>query len=80
MRSAIDKVISGELARFDSILLSPKHVEEYLELLGAKDLEDRDTNGWQMDNWSYWEVNGRRYCVQGEGYGGGVQFYEEEES
>lgn len=74
MRKGISDVINGESEFYDNKFLSPWHAIEFLRENGAKDLNKFDSNGWAHDNWSYYEINNKKYCISGAGYYGGIRF------
>jgi hypothetical protein len=69
----IDKVVVGNETEFVSDILSAHEIMEYLKEKYNFEQGDFDTNGWQMDFWIYCRVNGRKLCIEGSGYYGGIK-------
>lgn len=77
-KDKIQLVLDGKEKEVTSgTLISPHHVDEYLESLG---LSDRyiDTNGWDWDFWATYNYKGRKIVMAGSGWiNDGITIYEE---
>lgn len=69
----IQKVINGKIEEASSELLSPGHINEYLNSLGTHN-SDFESNGWEYDHWASWEIDGENYVLSGSGFYGGLAF------
>lgn len=83
MENGVRKVLSGELEKYESQLLSPSHYEDFLvDEMGAEAIDGPwdgyhiETNGWQWDYWIFWEYKDKKYILSGSGYYPGTTFEE----
>jgi hypothetical protein len=66
---AIDKLISEDLNDIKLYYVRPNGVIEYIKSLShTHDGFDSDTNGVSWDYCEYFNINGKRYCLAGDGY------------
>ena len=75
MKVGVDAVLRGRVEKFETTLVPPSAIIEYIESHGGKKHTLFETNGWDWDYWIYRihvEHGGKDYTVAGSGYYGGV--------
>ena len=69
IKTGVDSVITGEKDTVKLIGARPNDVIRYLvDNHGAEFPDVDDTNGWQWDYWFYFDINGKKYCLSGDGF------------
>jgi hypothetical protein len=76
MRAGIDNVVLGIQEEYRNDFLSPSDFEGYLRQKGIDTINDvdHDQNGWEMDNWHRYKIDGKKFTISGSGWFGGTSF------
>jgi hypothetical protein len=79
IKLGIEKVVNGESEEFQTSFGNKEEVDVVVESLGGKALKQYQTNGWELDWWEKYEINGKIFVANGSGYYSTLNFTEDDE-